>query len=98
MCRKNNPLVIHRMTRIDFHSTVPLEKHNVNKKTRTKNEKVNWLHVKEIGMKKNKPHSIFLKNQFDSEQAIEVNNKKFTAGRQLQTENASVLYDLLNPL
>ncbi|CAH1634676.1 unnamed protein product [Spodoptera littoralis] len=60
-CRKKNPLKVYRMQMKDFVSTSKIEKKIVNRKTFISKEKVNWLKTKEICIKKNFKHSIFMK-------------------------------------
>ncbi|XP_068084004.1 uncharacterized protein [Anabrus simplex] len=87
-CRKRNPLVVHRMKSEDFKSTDLLEKQIVNRKTNNLREKINWLKVKEIELHKDKPFSIFFKQEYK----VEINIQKKKAEFPLQVSYATSIY------
>lgn len=66
-CKINNPLKVLEMKKEDFVGSKTLEKNIVNRKTYVNKSKVNWLKTKEILLKKNKEHSIFMRSAFNKE-------------------------------
>ncbi|KAK5647976.1 hypothetical protein RI129_002868 [Pyrocoelia pectoralis] len=71
------------MKQESFYGTETLETLITNRKKETNNESVSWLKCREIMLVKNKPFSLFMREDFDA-QAIEVDIRKKTSGRPLQ--------------
>lgn len=91
MSQKNKFQVI-RMESADFQSTVQIEKNLIwNRKIDINNEKVSWLKTREIYLDKEKPFSIFFKQNFEDESYVEVDIRKKQAGR----PSAKAFTDLL---
>ncbi|CAH2100929.1 unnamed protein product [Euphydryas editha] len=66
-CKRVNPLKIIRMKPDDFLSSKMLEKQIVNRKTYVNKNKVSWLSAKEILLKKEKEHSLFMRSGLNGE-------------------------------
>ncbi|XP_045503544.1 uncharacterized protein LOC123700387 [Colias croceus] len=74
-CKKNKPMIVQRLDKKDFLSSQNLEKKTTNRKKAEDGSKVSWLDTKEIVIKKEQLHSIFMRRNLD-EPYIEVNLKK----------------------
>lgn len=76
-CRRKRRININRMVKDDFVSTKKLEKAIVNRKKTCEAEKINWLHIKEIKILKEKKNSIFIRAGYNDESEYkEINIKK----------------------
>lgn len=75
ICKKLKPLRVYRMQKQDFISVSKFEKKIVSRKTFTTKEKVNWLRTKEILLKKEAEHSIFMKSVDRPFQELDIGKK-----------------------
>lgn len=80
-CRKKNPLVVRPMQANNFFGIADnIEKNITNRKKGINGEEISWLKTREIILLKEKPFSIFFKQDFNGV-AIEVDITKKTRGR-----------------
>lgn len=84
-CRTKNPLKVQSMKPEDFLSTKQLEKAITNRKKSTEGDKVNWLKIRVVEVRKEKPMSLFVKTELNQESFEEISVKK--KGRQSHSEN-----------
>ncbi|XP_073956928.1 uncharacterized protein [Choristoneura fumiferana] len=63
-CKKNKPMIVHRMNQNDFLSSLKLEKSITNRKKTTDGDKVSWLSTKEIELKKGEMYKIYMRSNF----------------------------------
>lgn len=76
VCRTKNPLEVTFLNRDDFVSTAKIEKQITNRKKDIDEMKINWLHMKEIKVQRDKPYSLFVKNIHNSSEYSEINIRK----------------------
>jgi len=77
-CRKKNPFTVTRMKTEDFISTSQLRAQIVYRKKNTNKEKVDWLSIRWLQFKKDKPFQIFYKyshNDLEAWKIIDVKRK-----------------------
>lgn len=91
-CRKANPLRVIKMDSQNFWSTEKLEKNITNRKTTIDKNKINWLKIRKIMLKKNKLYSFFMATEPDGDY-VEVSIEKKTKGTSFPLNT-----ELLTPL
>lgn len=69
------------MVKQDFVGTSLIERQITNRKKDNNSDKINWLHIKEIKIIKEKPYSIFIKNSHNSDETYKEINIKKKQGR-----------------
>ena len=75
-CGKKRPIVVYRMKKEDFVSTIKLQKEIVNRKKICSGEAINWLHIREIKLIKEGRFSIFIKTVHNNDEYKAIKIKK----------------------
>lgn len=74
-CRKKNPLIVHRINRVDFIGISGMEYVITNPKKNVNKSPVSWLMTRLIEITKGNPFSIFMKTSLEG-QHVELNVQK----------------------
>lgn len=85
-CRRKNPFIVTEMNSNDFVGVINIEKGITNRKISVNGEKINWLSIRSIGLKKNEPFLLFVQQNTFDDPIQEVNIKKIKRGRQPQND------------
>lgn len=93
-CRKKNPFVVEVMEASDFIGCAEMEKVIVNRKVDTAGNKINWMNIREILLKKDDPFKLYIKTNHNDQAYVTVDIKKKQRGR----PSTSHLSDLFIPL
>ncbi|KAL0822827.1 hypothetical protein ABMA28_004824 [Loxostege sticticalis] len=90
--KKKNPIQVQRMGKEDFFSTKKIEKNIVNRKICVNKVKVNWLQTKEILLKKEYMHTIFMKTQNEEHQELNIEKKIKGKSLELTQDDFTLLW------
>lgn len=80
-CRKKIKFQVTRMVSTEFYSNAKLEQQINNLKFDINKKKISWLQTREIFLDREKPFSLYMKNNFNDEQYVKVDIRKKHAGR-----------------
>lgn len=94
--KKEPKFCVHKMQKEDFFSTKILENNIVNRKKTTTGDKVEWLKMSWIQLRKDEPKKMYFKYNYNTETHFsEVDLKKNVRGR--PSTNSYTELDLLYP-